>query len=353
MKGTFVRMTDIQTMPPRQLAGQRIMAGFDGADLNDNLKFLIDTLHVGGIILFARNIIDRAQLRDLCASAQDYAAACGLPPLFIAIDQEGGVVARLKAPHFQEFPGNPAIRTVADAKNFAIEASRDLIAMGINMNMAPVMDVAPPGFPSIMEKRMFSTDPDAVSQLGAAVIETFQSQGILAVAKHFPGIGRTTLDSHLDLPESDLSGNDLDRFELIPFEAAIRAGVCGIMFSHIRYCRIDPRWPASISTIIAADLLRRRMGFDGITMTDDLDMGAIKNYYDIHTSIPQILASDVDIALICHQGPDIQTAHSEIMTHITGNRAIENASRRSVQRIMRWKTSVISRAGAAAEAGVS
>ncbi len=346
-------MIDIATLSPRQLAGQRIMAGFDGATLNDNLKFLIDTLHVGGIILFARNIIDRPQLRDLCTSAQDYAAACRLPPLFIAIDQEGGVVARLKAPHFPEFSGNPAIKTIQDAKNFARAASRDLIAMGINMNMAPVMDVAPPGFPSIMENRMFSTDPAVVSKLGAAVIETFQSRGILAVAKHFPGIGRTTLDSHLDLPESDLSRQDLDQFELIPFEEAIRAGVCGVMFSHIRYRQIDPLWPASLSTTIASDLLRRRMGFDGLTMTDDLDMGAIKNYHHIRVSVSRVLASDVDIALICHQGPDIEIAHGQIMSHLINNSAMEIACRQSVQRIMRWKTALISRAKTAAEFGTS
>ncbi len=216
--------------------------------------------------------------------------------------------------------------------------------MGINMNMAPVMDVAPPGFPSIMEKRIFSADPAVVSQLGAAVIETFQSQGIMAVAKHFPGIGRTTADSHLDLPETDLSGKDLDEFELIPFEAAIRADVCGIMFSHIRYRRIDPQWPASMSIRIASDLLRQRMGFESITMTDDLDMGAIKNHYDIHTAVSRVLASDIDIALICHQGPDIETAHAEIMAHMSTDKAIKTACRRSVKRIMRWKTAYLSKA---------
>lgn len=346
-------MTDIAAFTPRLLAGQRIMAGFDGTNLNDNLKFLIHTVNVGGIILFARNIVDRPQLRDLCASAQNYAAACGLPPLLIAIDQEGGVVARLKAPHFIEFPGNPAIKDITDARDFALAASRDLMDMGINMNMAPVMDVAPPGFPSIMAKRMFGTDPAIVSQMGAAVIETFQSQGIMSVAKHFPGIGRTTTDSHLDLPESDLSDKDLDGFELIPFEAAIRADVCGIMFSHIRYRQIDPQWPASMSKRIAFDLLRDRLRFDGITMTDDLDMGAIKNHYDIRTAISRVLASDIDIALICHQGPDIETAHLEIMAHIASDAAMNAACRRSMKRIMRWKTAYLSKAttGATTETG--
>lgn len=351
--GVHAFMTDIAAFTPRLLAGQRIMAGFDGTALSDNLKFLIDTLHVGGIILFSRNIENREQLRELCASTQDYAAACGLPPLLIAIDQEGGVVARLKAPHFTEFPGNPAIKNIGDARDFAHAASRELTDMGINMNMAPVMDVAPPGFPSIMTKRMFGTNPAIVSQMGTTVIETFQSHGIMSVAKHFPGIGRTTADSHLDLPESDLSDKDLDEFELIPFEAAIRADVCGIMFSHIRYRRIDPQWPASMSIRIASDLLRHRMGFEGITMTDDLDMGAIKNHYDIRTAISRVLASDIDIALICHKGPDIETAHMEIMAHISSDEAMEAACRRSAKRIMRWKTAYFSKAttGVTSETG--
>jgi len=334
-------MFNITTLTPRQLAGQRLMAGFDGTKLNDDLKFLIRDLCVGGIILFARNIMDRRQVKTLCSDMQDYALSVGQPPLFIAIDQEGGVVARLKAPHFIEFPGNPVMKNESDAIYFATTVARELTEMGINMNMAPVMDVAPEGFPSVMEKRMFGRDPAWVSKMGALVIDTMQAQGVMAVAKHFPGIGRTTLDSHLDLPETDLSEKDLLSFDLIPFNAAVKAGVSGMMLSHIKYKAIDPQWPASISPVITSRLLRQNMGFNGIVMTDDLDMGAIKNHHDIRTVIRQVLTSNVDIALICHKGPDIQIAFEEIRKSYESSKSPHQNMITPVSRIMACKQKFI------------
>ncbi len=336
-------MHELKTFSDRQLAGQRIMAGFDGTTFNDDLKFLINDLCVGGIILFARNIIDRRQLKCLCSDMQDYAASVGQPPLFISVDQEGGVVARLKAPHFIEFPGNPNIKDEADAVYFAVTAARELREMGINMNMAPVMDVAPPGFPSIMEKRMFGRDPNRTAAMGAAVIQNLQKNGIMAVAKHFPGIGRTTLDSHVDLPETDLTLEDLKSFDLIPFQAAVAADVSGMMLSHIKYKAIDPIWPASISPVITPQLLRQKLHFDGIVMTDDLDMGAVKNHYDIRTIIHQILISDVDIALICHKGPNISAAFEEILTDAEKDPLWHSKMLKSVRRILACKEKYISK----------
>jgi beta-N-acetylhexosaminidase len=336
-----MNMLNIDDLTPRQLSGQRIMAGFDGTKFNDDLKFLIKDLCVGGIILFARNIMDRRQLKTLCSDMQDYAQSIGQPPLFIAIDQEGGVVARLKAPHFIEFPGNPAMKNESDAIYFATTVARELTEMGINMNMAPVMDVAPDGFPSVMEKRMFGRDPAWVSKMGANVIDAMQEHGIMAVAKHFPGIGRTTLDSHLEMPETNLTQEDLESFDFIPFQAAVSADVSGMMLSHIKYKAIDPKWPASISPVITSRLLRQQIGFKGIVMTDDLDMGAIKNHYDIRTVIRQVLVSDVDIALICHKGPDIQTASDEIHKLYESDEALRQNSFDSVNRILACKEKYI------------
>jgi beta-N-acetylhexosaminidase len=334
-------MHNIESLTPSQLAGQRLMAGFDGTKFNDDLKFLIRDLCVGGIILFARNITDRRQLKTLCSDMEDFALSCGQPPLFIAIDQEGGVVARLKAPHFIEFPGNPAMKNESDAIYFAATVARELTEMGINMNMAPVMDVAPEGFPSVMEKRIFGRDPAWVSKMGSVVIDTMQSQGVMAVAKHFPGIGRTTLDSHLDLPETNLTRDDLESYDLIPFQAAVAADISGMMLSHIKYKAIDAGWPASISPVITSRLLRQGMGFNGIVMTDDLDMGAIKNHYDIRTVISQVLVSDVDIALICHKGPDIQTASDEINKRYESDNTLRQNGLNSIGRILACKEKYI------------
>lgn len=320
-----------------QMAGQRIMAGFDGTVFNDDLAFLIGELKVGGIILFARNIETPDQLARLCMDMQDFAKAWGQPPLFISIDQEGGTVARLREPHFREFPAIPGLKTPADAATQAFDMADQLTGLGINMNMAPVLDIAPKDMQSIMARRAFGPDPTHVAAMGRAMIETFQNRGILAVAKHFPGIGRTVLDSHLDMPEFDASLNDLAAFDLVPFKAAVGCGVAGMMLSHIFYRRIDPVWPASLSPTIASDLLRRRLGFDGLVMTDDLDMGAMVKHFDIRTIIKQILLADIDIALICHKGPNIQIAFEEILKRTAADERLAQQHQASVARVMNVK----------------
>jgi len=327
----------IDNLSNDQMTGQRLMVGFDGTAFNADLKFLIGELNVGGIILFARNIENPDQLTRLCRDMQDYARLCGQPPLFISIDQEGGTVARLREPHFREFPAIPTLTTPADAKTFALEMAGELSALGINMNMAPVLDIAPLEIQSIMARRAFGHDPMYVAAMGKAMIEMFQDRGVMAVAKHFPGIGRTILDSHLDMPEFDASLIDLAAFDLIPFQTAVAADVAGMMISHIYYKQIDPLWPASLSPAIASDLLRRQMRFDGIVMTDDLDMGAIVNHYDIHTVMGQILAAEIDIALICHKGPNIQIAFDEIQKRMAEDEDFVQKNCESVTRVMRLK----------------
>ena len=329
------------TFSNEQLAGQRLMVGFDGTGLDDDLKFLIGDIKAGGLILFAVNLVTPDQIKDLCSAVQEYAKQCGQPPLFIAIDQEGGRVARLKEP-FTQFPGNPHMRHEADAEHFAEVTAAELNQVGINMNMAPVMDVAPEDSDSIMAQRAFGGDPDWVARLGLKVIEHLQHNNIMAVAKHFPGIGRTILDSHLDLPvlKDDLAA--IERFDLIPFEACIQHGVCGIMLSHIFYPELDDQWPASLSKHIAHDLLRRRMGYEGLVMTDDLDMGAIIKHFNIQVSIQQILAADIDLALICHKGPHIEIAFEQVVKDITDSAEMKARGIESAKRIMGLKRKYIS-----------
>lgn len=324
------------TLSTEQQAGQRLMVGFEGTGLNEDLKDLINRLKIGGIILFAGNLKSPDQIKELCRSIQDYAKICQQPPLFIAVDQEGGQVARLQEP-FTIFPGNPHMKTEEDAVHFAEITAAELNQVGINMNMAPVMDVSPEGSGSIMAERTFGDNPAWVSRLGVKVIEHLQLNNIMAVAKHFPGIGRTTLDSHMDMPvlHDDLSV--MEQFDLIPFEAGIQNRVSGVMLSHIFYTKLDPQWPASLSPQIAKNLLRKQMGFDGLVLTDDLDMGAISKHYDIHTAIHQILAADIDLALICHKGPTIEIAFEEILKEMTDSPELKARGIESMERIMEAK----------------
>jgi len=325
-----------QSLSSQQQAGQRLMIGFDGLELNDELKYNIAELKVGGIILFARNIASPGQVSDLCHAAQEFAIQKGQPPLLIGIDQEGGVVARLKPP-FTQFPGNPAMVSIEEAEQFARITAEELTGIGVNINMAPVLDLADPSGDSVMARRVFGPDPDWVADMGAAVIRMLQSMGVLAVGKHFPGIGRTILDSHEDLPDLDIDLESLMASDLIPFKSAIDRGVAAIMLSHIRYLGLDDKWPASMSPAIARDLLRRQLAFDGLVLTDDIDMGALAKHYDITTIVAQCLAAEVDMILICHSGPKIKAAWGYIQQQFGESPEAAQAGQQSLERIMRVK----------------
>jgi len=322
-----------------QMAGQRLMLGFDGIALNDELKFIIREIKAGGIILFKPNIEYPGQLTQLCSDVQACAAEAGQPPLFIAVDQEGGVVARLKHP-FTEFAGTPHIHTKAAARHFAEITAGELSGAGINMNMAPVMDVVPAGVDSIMKDRAFKGDAAVVSELGTCVVKTMQDKKIMAVAKHFPGIGRTVKDSHFFLPELDTDLDTLEAVDMKPFGAAIDAQVAGIMLSHISYPRLDDTWQASLSPYIAGDLLRKKFEYDGLVLTDDLDMKAIK--HDMKTCVHQIMASGIDIVLICHKGPNILIAWEEVVRLLGSSHQLFAKGKESLDRILGAKKRYLS-----------
>ncbi len=318
------------------LAGQRLVVGFDGPTLSAELERHMEELKIGGVILFSGNIETPVQLVELCAAIRRKAQSLDLPPPFIAIDQEGGMVARLKPP-FTIFPGNPAMICTIDAELFADITSSELSRVGVNMNMAPVLDVAPEGFESVMEGRMFGRDPAWTAELGTTVVERLQKGGVMAVAKHFPGIGRTTLDSHLDLPVSGIEPDDLRGSDLVPFRAAIEKQVAGVMLSHVTYEKLDDRWPASLSTTISRDLLRKELGFQGLAITDDLDMGAIEKHFDIETCMGRIFEADIDIALICHSSPKIDEAFEALLRRIESGEESKKKAEESIARILECK----------------
>ena len=323
---------DLNNLSATQRAGQRLMVGFDGTRLDDTLKDYIGRLGVGGLILFARNISSPRQVTELCQAAQEHAAQCGHPPLLIGIDQEGGVVSRLKPP-FTQFAGQPWIQSDAEASHFARTTAEELRSIGVNMNMAPVMDVLPPNGPSVMQERAFSRDPQQVARMGTIIIDGMQSSGIMAVAKHFPGIGRTVLDSHHELPDLETDTASLYQSDIMPFQQAIEIDVAGIMLAHIRYLSIDPQWPASLSSAIADEILRSQIGYRGVTLTDDLDMGAISKHYNPQTVAIQCLTATVDILLICHPGDKIESVHQHIIRLQGQDDASSEAALASLMRI--------------------
>ena len=326
----------ISDLNDEQITGQRIMAGFEGTEFNPQLKYLIETLKVGGLILFACNVDNPDQIRRLCRSAQEHARACAQPPLLIAIDQEGGQVARLKEP-FTQFCGNPQMTTQQDAVHFACVTARELCDVGINMNMAPVLDVVPQDIDGVMAGRAFGHDPKWVAEMGDVVIACMQQNNMMAVAKHFPGIGRTVLDSHVDLPTLEADLTLLEAADLVPFKAAIAQSVAGIMLSHIHYRKLDPQWPASLSKIIAKELLRDQLGYQGVILTDDLDMGAIAKHFGLPAAIRQIMEAEIDIALICHWSAKIETAFNEMLRLNRKDQRLRAKGEAAVERILKLK----------------
>ncbi len=332
-------MVSVEVMDPEAwsleaLAGQRLLVGFEGLRLDAELRALIRSVQPAGVILFRRNIATPEQVRELTAALQSFAARIGLPPLWIAVDQEGGRVARLPPP-FTQFPETPPIASLAQAERFAAITASELGAVGINMNLAPVLDVAPAGFGSVMEGRALGSDPLTVARLGAAVIRGLQSRGVLSVAKHFPGIGRTRLDSHEDLPVLTEDLEALESFELLPFRAAVDSGVAGIMISHVLYPRLDPQRPASLSAVVVQGLLRRRLGHKGLALSDDLNMGAVAQACSFEEAVRQAFRAGVDLLLVCRHTERIARAHAVLLEELEkGDSQRQESARESIARIL-------------------
>jgi len=282
--------------------GQLFMVGIPGPQLDENTDALIRDVNPGGVILFSRNIVDPIQLTTLCADLQDAASKYHGLPLILAIDQEGGRVARLKEP-FTQFPGNTAIgkdaEPVEKAVEYALVTAKEMKLVGLNMNLAPVVDVQRGEPENHLEGRTFGEEPEMVALLGKTVVRTLQENGIMAVAKHFPGLGRTRLDPHFHLPRIEVDMREMEAVNLPPFQATINEGVSGIMTSHAIYPALDSERPATLSPAILTQLLRGKMGFEGLIITDDLEMGAVAEHWGVAQGAASAFEAGADILLIC------------------------------------------------------
>lgn len=278
------------------------MAGMPGPRVDSGTEALIRDYGLGGVILFGRNIQGPVQLATLCNELQDMAIKYHDIPLFLSIDQEGGPVARLKRP-FTRFPGNRAIgedqKPAERATEFARVTAREMSLVGLNMDLAPVMDVRE-GVPERhLDGRIFSDNPEEVALLGRKVIEVLQANGVMAVAKHFPGLGKTSLDPHHHLPTIEADTDELQKVNIRPFESAITARVSAVMTSHAIYPALDPGIPATLSERILTGLLRGSLNFNGLIMTDDLEMGAISKKWGVAEGAAASFEAGADILLIC------------------------------------------------------
>ena len=263
-----------------QRAGQTMAIAFHGSSVTSAVEDMIRSRGLGGVVLRAENAPNATALRLVSADLQRIASEAKIPPLFLALDQEGGSVVRVGSGMtvFTSQMGLAATPDpVAAVQRVATITGAELRANGVNWNFAPVADVNNEPLNPIIGNRSFGSDPQRVSTLVAAAVRAYAAAGLLCCAKHFPGHGAATVDSHVGLPLIDVDRARLDRVELPPFRSAIAAGVPAIMLAHLIVPALDPTpsLPASLSRRVVTDLLRREMGFAGIVLTDDLEMGAL------------------------------------------------------------------------------
>jgi beta-N-acetylhexosaminidase len=321
--------------------GRLFMAGMPGKELDAGTESLIRDYCLGGVILFSRNIESPVQLASLCKDLQEKAMTYHGIPLFLAIDQEGGAVARLREP-FTVFPGNEAIgadpEPITRAREFAEVTAKEMALVGLNMDLAPVVDVRWGEPEKHLAGRTFSDDPKKVAMLGQVVIKALQENGVMAVAKHFPGLGKTSLDPHHYLPTIEQDDREMEEINLPPFKEAIAAGVSGIMTSHAIYQSVEPELPATLSNKILTELLRKAIGFKGLILTDDLEMGAIKKKWGVAEGAAASFEAGSDVLLICEDQTRILESIEIIRARLIRGEISGHRLHQSLGRIMAAKS---------------
>lgn len=282
-------------------AAQTMSVAFRGRAITPHLERMIREKHVGGVVIFRENIEDAAGLRALAADLQRIAREADIPPLFLAMDQEGGPVVRVSR-GVALLPSQMGLAATPDpqasVRRAAGVTARELRTLGINWQLAPVADVNDEPRNPIIGNRAFGSDPRTVGELVATAVRAYADAGLLCCAKHFPGHGAATADSHEELPELSAQRARLDAVELLPFRSAIAAGVPAIMSAHLVVPALGTGTaPATLSRAVMTDLLRGELGFQGLSVTDDLEMGALKGSGGQAAAGPASLIAGADYLL--------------------------------------------------------
>ena len=301
----------------RRHAGRLLVVGFDGYEVGADLRALAREFDLGGAVLFERNLDQPRQVADLSRELQELGAE--VPP-WVAIDQEGGRVARLPPP-FTRWPPARVLGSCGDdglVRRFARALAAELRAAGVTLDFAPVLDVQTNPANTVIGDRAFSDRPDVVARLGRIVIETLQAAGVAACGKHFPGHGDTTADSHVELPIVEHPLERLQRVEFVPFAEAVRAGVAALMTAHVLVPALDEERPATVSPSVLGRL-RRDLGFDGLVLADDLEMAALAGRYRPEEAAVRAIAAGCDLVLLCRPDHDRHAAVVEALIHAVGD----------------------------------
>ena len=305
----------------RSSIGQFLIASFPATTVPAELRSLAREFGLGGVILFARNIEAPEQVAELAHDVQVLATEL---PVWVSVDQEGGRVARLRAP-FTEWPPMATLGRSGDARlasRFAAALAAELRAVGITLDYAPVLDIHTNAQNPVIGDRALADNAEMVGRLGAAIVRSLQENGVAACGKHFPGHGDTSVDSHLDLPVVEHPPDRIRRVECVPFRDAIAADVAFIMTAHVLVPAFDEQNPATLSPRIVDDVLRKELGYQGVILSDDLDMQAIAKSYTPADAAVQAIAAGCDGVMVCRSGVtdrsrdiDVQAQVLEALLH--------------------------------------
>ncbi|MEZ4461079.1 MAG: beta-N-acetylhexosaminidase [bacterium] len=342
VKLPFFNPYDTSDATLRQAAGQLLCVGFQGTDaLPDALRNALAAGRVGGAILFRRNVEEPAQVASLTAQIHAAAGAAIAAP-FVAVDQEGGRVARLREP-LTLIPPMRKLGNRNDAKlttDISEMMATEISALGFNLNFAPVLDVDTNPDNPVIGDRAFSDDPNVVARMGGAFFIGHMTAGVIPCGKHFPGHGDTDTDSHLELPVLHHDGARFEEVELVPFRKLIEHDVPMLMTAHVLVPALDTVHPATLSHAVMTRLLRDELGYDGVVVTDDLEMKAVADQYEVEEMIELGLRAGVDLFLICHTQDKWERAF-EHLVRLGANAHDRARILESANRIMRLKESYL------------
>ena len=327
----------VANMSDADKVGQLLMIGIHGKTLNDDAKFMLNEYRVGGIILFDRNMESKDQVKSLITDINKTGKSTGLTPLFIGIDQEGGAVARMEDQLIKVPPAEEVGKeSVEQAVSLAKQSGTELKDLGFNINFAPVADLG------LTYGRSFSTNPDEVVRYAGAIGKAYDEVGLWYSYKHFPGIGKTDVDLHADTSIVPVSKETLlneDTKVFVDLIKQSKPNTYAIMVSHAMYPQIDPDHPSSLSKAIITDWLRKDMGYNGVVVTDDMDMGALAKHYTFGDMAVQSILAGSDILLVCHEYEHMQEAYNGLMKAVKDGRISKERLDESVKRILLMKMS--------------
>ena len=330
--------TQLENMSLAEKAGQVVICGLKGYEIDSDITSLIQDSKVGGVILFAKNIKDSTQLATITNSIKNLSNP-EIPPI-IAIDEEGGMVTRMPS----DIESMPSAYSIAQTGSTDLcyqsgeIIGKQLNALGLSTGFSPVLDIWSNPDNMIISSRAYGTTPEDVSTYATQAMLGLKSQEVIPVGKHFPGHGDTLDDSHYSLPVITKTKSELESYEFIPFKTAIDNGIPAIMVGHLLCTDIDSTYPASLSKTMVTGILKTELGFNGVVFTDDLTMDAIDNQYSVEDAGVMALNAGCDMLLVCHGYDNATNTINNIISAVENGTLSESRLNDAVYRILKLKS---------------